>query len=71
MSYILEIGSTLYGLDLRTPAGRLMANVLASVSMYEIEVKKERQMAGIRAYYFVEKSPEGSRLTVFCPLSFR
>ena len=36
-------------LDLSTPAGRLMANVLASVAAFETEVRKERQMAGIRA----------------------
>ena len=35
------------GLDLATPAGRLMANVLASVAQYETEVRSERQMAGI------------------------
>jgi DNA invertase Pin-like site-specific DNA recombinase len=37
------------GLDLSTPAGRLMANVLASVAQYETEVRSERQMAGIAA----------------------
>jgi DNA invertase Pin-like site-specific DNA recombinase len=35
------------GLDLSTPAGRLMANVLASVAQFETEVRSERQMAGI------------------------
>ena len=35
------------GFDLSTPAGRLMAGVLASVAAYEIEVRKERQLAGI------------------------
>ena len=35
------------GIDLGTPAGRLMANVLASVAAYETEVRKERQLAGI------------------------
>jgi DNA invertase Pin-like site-specific DNA recombinase len=35
------------GLDLNTPAGRLMAYVLASVAAYELEVKRERQLAGI------------------------
>lgn len=35
------------GLDLATPAGRLMANVLASVAVYETEVRSERQLAGI------------------------
>lgn len=35
------------GLDLSTPAGRMMANVLASVAQFETEVRSERQMAGI------------------------
>ncbi len=35
------------GLDLETPAGRLMANVLASVSQYETEVRAERIYAGL------------------------
>jgi len=34
------------GLDLATPAGRLMANVLASVAAYENEVRTERIVAG-------------------------
>jgi DNA invertase Pin-like site-specific DNA recombinase len=34
------------GLDLSTPAGRLMANVLASVAAYETEVRGERVLAG-------------------------
>ena len=33
------------GLDLSTPAGRLMANVLASVAQYETEVRGERVRA--------------------------
>lgn len=37
------------GLDLSTPAGRLMANVLASVAQYETEVRAERIHAGIAA----------------------
>lgn len=37
------------GLDLSTPAGRLLANVLASVAQYETEVRAERQRAGIAA----------------------
>jgi DNA invertase Pin-like site-specific DNA recombinase len=37
------------GLDLNTAAGRLMAHVLASVAAYELEVKSERQRAGIEA----------------------
>lgn len=35
------------GFDISTPAGRLMAGVLASVASYETEVRKERQLAGI------------------------
>jgi DNA invertase Pin-like site-specific DNA recombinase len=35
------------GLDLKTPAGRLMANVLASVAAYETEVRAERIHAGL------------------------
>lgn len=34
------------GLDLQTPAGRLMANVLASVAQYETEIRGERVRAG-------------------------
>ncbi len=34
------------GLDLSTPAGRLMANVPASVAQYETEVRGERVRAG-------------------------
>ncbi len=36
------------GLDLSTPAGRMMANVLASVAQFEKEVRSERQTAGIQ-----------------------
>jgi len=34
------------GLDLSTPAGRLLAHVLASVAMFENEVRTERILAG-------------------------
>lgn len=34
------------GLDLDTAAGRLMANVLASVAQYETEIRAERVLAG-------------------------
>lgn len=37
------------GIDLSTPAGRMMAGVLASVAQYETEVRRERQAAGIAA----------------------
>lgn len=35
------------GFDLATPAGRLMAGMLAGVAAYETEVRKERQLIGI------------------------
>jgi DNA invertase Pin-like site-specific DNA recombinase len=35
------------GIDLFTPAGRMMAGVLASVSQYETEVRSERAAAGM------------------------
>lgn len=34
------------GIDLSTPAGRLIANVLASVAQYETEIRAERVRAG-------------------------
>jgi DNA invertase Pin-like site-specific DNA recombinase len=34
------------GIDLFTPAGRLIANMLASVAQYETEVRAERVLAG-------------------------
>jgi DNA invertase Pin-like site-specific DNA recombinase len=34
------------GLDLVTPAGRLMVNILAGVAAYETEVRAERILAG-------------------------
>ncbi len=37
------------GIDLSTPAGRLMAGVLASVAQFETEVRQERILAGIAA----------------------
>ena len=37
------------GVDLSTPAGRLMAHVIASVAQYETEVRGERCRAGIAA----------------------
>jgi DNA invertase Pin-like site-specific DNA recombinase len=48
------------GLDLETPAGRLMANVLASVAAYETEVRAERIMAGQSAARDAGKSWGGS-----------
>ena len=37
------------GIDLGTPAGRMLANVLASLAQFETEVRSERQAAGIAA----------------------
>ncbi len=56
------------GLDLETPAGRLMAHVLASVAAYETEVRAERIFAGQAAARAAGKrwggSPKGRRLKV-------
>jgi DNA invertase Pin-like site-specific DNA recombinase len=56
------------GLDLKTAAGRLMANVLASVAAYETEVRSERVVAGQQAARAAGRtwggSPPGRRLKV-------
>ena len=56
------------GVDLTTAAGRLMANVLASVSVYENEVRSERICAGQAAAKAQGKrwggSKKGRRLKV-------
>lgn len=56
------------GLDLATRAGRLMANVLASVAAYETEVRAERIVAGQAAAREAGKrwggSAKGRRLKV-------
>ena len=56
------------GLDLSTAAGRLMANVLASVAAYENEVRSERIVAGQAAARAAGKrwggSKKGRRITV-------
>jgi len=56
------------GLDLSTPAGRLMANVLASVASYETEIRAERVLAGQAVARAAGKtwggSKAGRRLTV-------
>lgn len=56
------------GLDLTTPAGRLMACVLASVAAYETEVRAERVLAGQAAARAAGKrwggSQKGRRLRV-------
>ena len=64
----VDLVSLKEGLDLATPAGRLMANVLASVAAYETEVRAERIMAGQAAAREAGKvwggSPKGRRLKV-------
>jgi len=49
------------GLDLSTPAGRLMAHVLASVAQYETEVRGERVRAGQAAARATGKRWGGSK----------
>ena len=49
------------GLDLSTPAGRLMAHVLASVAQYETEVRGERILAGQAAAKAAGKTWGGSK----------
>ena len=49
------------GLDLSTPAGRLMADVLASVAQYETKVRGERVRAGQLVARKSGKRPGGSR----------
>jgi DNA invertase Pin-like site-specific DNA recombinase len=49
------------GIDLATPAGRLMLVVLAGVSQYETEVRRERQNAGIARAREAGKSWGGRR----------
>lgn len=56
------------GLDLGTPAGRLMANVIASVAAYEVEVRSERVLAGQAVARAKGKTwggmPKGTRIKV-------
>ena len=58
------------GVDLSTAAGRLIANVLASVAAYENEVRSERIVAGQNAARDAGKrwggSVKGRRITVSC-----
>lgn len=49
------------GLDLSTPAGRLLANMLASVAAYENEVRAERILAGQLAARAAGKTWGGSK----------
>ena len=64
----VDLVSLKEGLDLETPAGRLMANVLAGVAAYETEVRAERIMAGQAAAREAGKvwggSAKGRRLKV-------
>ncbi|REK05516.1 MAG: recombinase family protein [Planctomycetota bacterium] len=49
------------GVDLSTAAGRMLANVLASVAQFEREVRSERQAAGIAAAKAAGKRWGGSK----------
>jgi DNA invertase Pin-like site-specific DNA recombinase len=49
------------GVDLATPAGRMMANVLASVAQFETEVRAERVLAGQAAAREAGKRWGGSK----------
>lgn len=49
------------GIDLSTAAGRMMANVLASVAQYENEVRSERILAGQAAAKAAGKTWGGSK----------
>ena len=49
------------GLNLSTPAGRLMANVLASVASYETEIRAERILAGQQAARAASQNWGGSK----------
>lgn len=49
------------GFDLATPAGRLVANVLASMAQFETEVRAERISAGIAAAKAAGKTWGGSK----------
>lgn len=57
------------GLDLDTPAGRLMANVLASVAQYETEIRAERVLAGQAKARQQGKTWGGSKLGRLLSLS--
>jgi len=64
----IEFVSIKDGIDLSTAAGRLMANVLASVAAYENEVRSDRILAGQAAARALGKtwggSEKGRRLKV-------
>lgn len=48
------------GIDLSTPAGRMLANVLASIAQFETEVRAERVQAGQAAARIAGKTWGGS-----------
>jgi len=49
------------GIDLSTPAGRMLANVLASIAQFETEVRAERVLAGQAAAKAAGKSIGGRK----------
>lgn len=49
------------GIDLGTPAGRMMAHVIASISQYETELRAERVLAGQAAAKLAGKTLGGRR----------
>jgi DNA invertase Pin-like site-specific DNA recombinase len=64
----IDLVSLKEGLDLKTSAGRLLAHVLASVAMFETEIRSERIAAGQASARAAGKrwggSPKGRRLKV-------
>lgn len=52
------------GFDLATPAGAMVATILASVAQHELEVRRERQAAGIAAAKAAGKRWGGSKAGV-------
>lgn len=49
------------GIDLSTPAGRMLANVLASIAQFETEIRAERVIAGQQAAKAAGKSIGGRK----------
>lgn len=49
------------GIDLSTPAGRMLANVLASIAQFETELRAERVIAGQQAAKSAGKSIGGRK----------
>jgi len=49
------------GIDLSTPAGRMLANVLASIAQFETEIRAERVLAGQAAAKAAGKSIGGRK----------